>query len=47
MSFVGDKKRVESMTKDNATEFSDAENMLFGPKYKELVAKSLMSKNIY
>ena len=44
MSFVGDKKRVESMLKDNATVFSNAENMLFGPKYEELVAKSLSSK---
>ena len=45
MSFVGDKKRVESMLKDNATAFSDAGNMLFGSKYEELVAKSLSSKN--
>ena len=45
MSFVGDKKRVESMLKDNATAFSDACNMLFGSKYEELVAKSLSSKN--
>ena len=44
MTFVGDKKRVESMLKDNATVFSNAENMLFGPKYEELVAKSLSSK---
>ena len=28
MSFVGDKKRVESMFKDNATAFSNAESML-------------------
>ena len=45
MSFVGDKKRVESMLKDNATAFSDAGNMLFESKYEELVAKSLSSKN--
>ena len=45
MSFVVDKKRVESMLKDNATAFSDAGNMLFGSKYEELVAKSLSSKN--
>ena len=45
ISFIGDKKRVESMLKDNATTFLDAENMLFGPKYEELVAKSLSSKN--
>ena len=45
MSFVGDKKRVESMLKDNATAFSDAGNMLFEPKYEELMAKSLSSKN--
>ena len=31
ISFVGDKKSTESMLKDNATAFSDAENML--PKY--------------
>ena len=35
---------MESMLKDNATAFSDAGNMLFGSKYKELVAKSLSSK---
>ena len=45
MSFVGDTKRIESMLKDNATAFSDAGNMLFGPKYEELVAKFLSSKN--
>ena len=45
MSFVGDKKRVESMLKDNATAFLDAGNMLFGSKYEELVKKSLSSKN--
>ena len=45
MSFVGDKKRVESMLKDNATAFSDAGNMLFRSKYEELVEKSLSSRN--
>ena len=45
MSFVGDTKRIESMLKDNATAFSGAGNMLFGPKYEELVAKHLSSKN--
>ena len=45
MSSVGDKKRVESLLKDNATAFSDAKNMLFGPKYEQLVAKSMRSKN--
>ena len=44
-SFVGDKKRVESMLKDNFTALSDAENMLFGSKYEELVVKPLSSKN--
>ena len=44
MSFVGDKKRVESMLKDNATTFLEAENMLFGLKYEEMVAKSLSLK---
>ena len=36
MSFVGDKKRVESMLKDNTTAISDAGNMLFGSKYEDL-----------
>ena len=31
------------MLKENATTSSEAENMLFGPKYDELVAKSLSS----
>ena len=44
MFFVGDKKRVEFMLKENATAFLVAENMLFGPKYEEMVAKSLSSK---
>ena len=44
MSFVGDNKRVESMLKDNATTFLEAENMLFGVKYEEMVAKSLSLK---
>ena len=46
MSFAEDKKRVEFMLKHNATAFSEANNMLFGPKYEELGAKSLSSKNI-
>ena len=33
------------MLKDNAAAFLDAENILFGPKYEELVAKPLSSKN--
>ena len=33
------------MLKDNATAFSDAGNMLFEPKYEELMAKSLSSRN--
>ena len=45
MSFLGDKKRVESMLQDNAAVFSDAWNMLFGSKYEELVTKSLSLKN--
>ena len=40
MSFVGDQKIVESMLKYNATAFAEAENMLFGPKYEKLIAKS-------
>ena len=45
ISSVGYKKRVASMLKDNATAFSYAGKMLFGPNYEELVAKSLSSKN--
>ena len=45
MSFVGDKKRIDSMLKDNTTAFSEAENMLFGSKYEELMLKTLNSKN--
>ena len=45
MTFIGDKKRAESMLKDNVSAFLNAENMLFGSKYEELVAKSLSSKN--
>ena len=45
MSFIGDKKWIESMLKDNATAFLDAGNMLFGSEYEELVPKSLSSKN--
>ena len=42
ISFVGDKKRADSILKNNATE---SENMLFEPKYEELVVKSLSAKN--
>ena len=35
------------MLKDNARAFSEAENMLFGPKYDELVMKSLSSKKFF
>ena len=45
MSFVGDKKRIDSTLKDGTTAFSEAENMLFGSKYEELMLKSLSSKN--
>ena len=45
MSFVGDKKIIDSMLKDNTTAFSEAENMLFGSKYEELMLKSLSSEN--
>ena len=44
MPFVGNKKRAQSMLKDNATTLSDAGNMLFGSKYEELVVKDLSSK---
>ena len=33
------------MLEDNVIAFSDAGNMLFGPNYKEMVGKSLSSKN--
>lgn len=45
MLILEDKKRAESMLKDNATTISEADNMLFQPRYEELVAKSLGSKN--
>ena len=45
MSFFEDKKRAESVIKDNAAVFSEAENTLLGPKYEELVANFLSSKN--
>ena len=32
------------MLKNNATAFSEEDNILFGPKYEELVAKSQSSK---
>ena len=35
MFFVGDKKRVESKLKDNATAFSEAVNLLFGSELKK------------
>ena len=44
MSFVGDKKRAESVLKHNATEYTGADDMLFGSTYEELMAKSLSSK---
>ena len=44
MSLVGDKKRAESVLKHNATEYTGADDMLFGSTYEELMAKSLSSK---
>ena len=41
MSFVGDKKIVEYMLKDNSIAFSVTGNMLLESKYEKLVAKSL------
>ena len=43
--FVEEKITALFMLKDSATAFSESENMLFGPKYEQLVAKSLRSKN--
>ena len=45
MSFLNDTKRTEIMLKENSAAFVDIDNMLFGPKYKEFVAKSINLKN--
>ena len=45
MAFLGDKKKVDNMLKDNASAFTDTNDLLFGPKYEELVAKTLSSKS--
>ena len=45
MSFMSDKKRVETMLEYHAETFRDNEKMLFGPKFEEIVGKSLISKN--
>lgn len=39
--FLGKRKKAESLLKDNALPFTEADNMLFGSKYGE----SLRSKN--
>ena len=47
MAFVNGKKKVETMIKENSQSFIDKWNkkMLFGPKFEETVAKSLLSKS--
>ena len=45
MSFMSDKKKIEMMLKQNAESFRDNEKMLFGPKFEDVVAKTLTSKN--
>ena len=42
---MGDEKKVEMMLKENAEAFRDNEKLTFGPKFEEVVAKSLTSKN--
>ena len=45
MSFMSDKKKIEMMLKQNAESFRDNEKKLFGPKFEDVVAKTLTSKN--
>ena len=45
MSFISDKKKVEMLLKENTEAFRDNEKALLGPKFEEVVAKSLASKN--
>ena len=45
MSFISDKKKVEMLLKENTEAFRDNEKTLLGPKFEEVVAKSLASKN--
>ena len=47
MSFVADRKRAESMIKDNATAFYEAENMLLGSKDKSLNSKHSWFKKLF
>ena len=46
MSFVNDKRRVESMIKKNVNNFNEKlnTNILFGPKFEETSTKSLSLK---
>ena len=41
MFFVGGKKRVGSKLKDNATAFSEADNMLFGSELQKSIKRGL------
>ena len=41
MSFMSDKEKVKMMLKENSEAFRDNEKMLFGPKFEEIVTKSL------
>ena len=45
MSFISDKKKVEMLLKEHTEAFRDNEKTLLGPKFEEVVAKSLASKN--
>lgn len=48
MSFIPDKKKVESMLKEMSSSFVPSEKTepaLFGPKYEDMVSKFLSSKN--
>ena len=45
MSFLNDKKKVEIMLKKNAEVTQEQWKMLLGPRFKEVLAKSLTSKN--
>ena len=41
MSFMSDKEKVKMTLKENSEAFRDNEKMLFGPKFEEIVTKSL------
>ena len=45
MVFLNQKKRAEIMIREKSAGFADRNSILFGPKYKEFVAKSITLKN--